>query len=355
MTVSCSRATIRPMRHCRDRRRHAVLVLWLLTAALGGGSPTTALAQPRCNEPLPRIFDRVAPAVVFIAATSIDPYRLVDRVTQVVGSGFVFDAAEGFILTNAHVVFGRQALTVSLRDGTQLPAELVGADPIFDVAVLRIPRPARGTLPTVPLGDSDRIRVGQDVVAIGNPLGLAQTLTRGVVSALNRILPETPFSLQEPLIQTDTPINPGNSGGPLLNRCGHVIGITTAVIPDAQNIGFAIPMNLVRAMLPTLASEGRIIRPWVGFHGTLVDGNLREWVRIPIAPTACSSRSSNPGAPPSASGCGADGWSSRSAAGAFSWAEASSRRRTAWHWPSRTRRCVARCRVHSPGAAPASR
>ena len=107
-------------------------------------------------------------------------------------------------------------------------------------------------------------------------------MTRGIVSAINRILPETPFSLLEPLIQTDTPINPGNSGGPLLNRCGDVIGITTAIMPEAQNIGFVIPINLAKAVLASLVSQGRVIRPWTGFHGQLVGGSLRDILRIPL-------------------------------------------------------------------------
>jgi S1-C subfamily serine protease len=103
-----------------------------------------------------------------------------------------------------------------------------------------------------------------------------------VVSAINRVLPNTPLSLREPLIQTDTPINPGNSGGPLLNRCGEVIGITTAIMPDAQSIGFAIPIDLVKAALPLLITHGRIIRPWLGVQGHLIGRPLRELLRIPL-------------------------------------------------------------------------
>jgi S1-C subfamily serine protease len=103
-----------------------------------------------------------------------------------------------------------------------------------------------------------------------------------VISAVNRILPETPFSLLEPLIQTDTPINPGNSGGPLLDRCGEVVGITTAIIPEAQNISFAIPSNLVRTILPSLVANGRVIRPWIGFHGQLVGRDLQHLLRLPL-------------------------------------------------------------------------
>jgi len=124
--------------------------------------------------------------------------------------------------------------------------------------------------------------VGEEVLAIGNPLGLEQTLRRGVVSAINRILPNTPFALKEPLIQTDTPINPGNSGGPLLNRCGEVIGLTTAIMPDANNIGFAIPIDLVKAALPSLVEHGRIIRPWLGVQGHLVGRPLQQLLRMPL-------------------------------------------------------------------------
>jgi serine protease Do len=234
-----------------------------------------------CHEEVPEIFSRVSPAVVYIAATAINPYRLSDRVSHTIGSGVIFDAS-GLILTNSHVALGPQVITVTLDDGTNLPAQLVGADPIFDIAVLRIPPPREGQLPVATPGDSDSVHVGEEVLAIGNPLGLDQTLTRGIVSALNRILPETPFSAQEPLIQTDTPINPGNSGGPLLDRCGRIIGINTLIIPDAENIGFAIPINLVKSVLPSLISEGHVMRPWIGFHGQFINKGLQNLFKLPL-------------------------------------------------------------------------
>lgn len=237
----------------------------------------------RCELALPSIFDRVSPAVVYIHATSINPYRTTDRVEHVVGSGFIIDPS-GLILTNSHVVFTRQSFIVTLSDGNSLPAQLIGADPIFDVALLRVPKPTEGALPTLALGDSDRVHVGGEAIAIGNPLGLDQTLTRGIVSATNRILPVTFFSSEEPLIQIDTPINPGNSGGPLINQCGEVVGMTTAIIPGAQNIGFAIPINLVKALLPSLISQGRVVRPWLGFHGQLIDDLLPNIFRFPLIP-----------------------------------------------------------------------
>src|SRR5215475_14004768 len=187
-----------------------LMALSLSSAAMG--------ADGECDLSAATIYQIASPAVVFISATTINPYRVADRVEHIVGSGFIIDG-EGLALTNSHVVFGRQSLTVRLSDGTTLPARLLGADPILDIAVLQIPKPENGKLPVLALGDSDHVRVGEDVLALGNPLGLEQSLTRGIVSAVNRVLPATFFSLQEPLIQVDTPINHGNSGGPLLNRC----------------------------------------------------------------------------------------------------------------------------------------
>jgi serine protease Do len=257
----------------RSEKLIAILFLLCLT--------TVPAIAAECSTPIPTVYDRVSSAVVFIYATSINPYRLSDRVEHIVGSGFIFDPS-GLILTNSHVAFGRQMLIVTLDDGTSLPAQLVGADPIFDIAVLKIATPDDGTLPLVTLGDSDRVHVGEEALAIGNPLGLDQTLTRGIVSAINRILPGNAFSLQEPLLQVDVPINPGNSGGPLLNRCGEVIGITTAIIPDAQNIGFAVPINLARAVIPSLIAQGHLTRPWLGIHGQFVDTDLQKLLRVPL-------------------------------------------------------------------------
>jgi S1-C subfamily serine protease len=216
-----------------------------------------------------------------ITGKAVNPYRLRDRVSRVLGSGFIIDK-DGLILTNSHVVYGLQSLTVTLDDGSIVPGKLVGADPIFDVAAIQIPKPKSGTLPVARLGDSDSVRPGEEVVAIGNPLGLDQTVTRGIVSAVNRILPETPLSLSEPLIQTDAPINPGSSGGPLLNRCGEVIGINAAIAPDAQNIGFSIPINLAKNILPSLIKDGRLIRPWIGFHGQLIGTDIQKLLQMPL-------------------------------------------------------------------------
>ncbi len=278
MRMSFRRSAFACRRACRWLAALALVLACAATGPSGAGGEARAGA---CAEPLPDMFDRVSPAVVSISATSINPYRLSERVSHVVGSGVLVDA-DGLVLTNSHVAYGRQSITVTLDDGRRLSARLIGADPIFDLALLRIAPPPSERLATVALGDSDRVRVGDDVVAIGNPIGLDQTLTRGIVSGMNRVLPETPFSALEPLIQTDASINPGNSGGPLLNRCGEVIGINTAVMTDAQNIGFAVPSNLARTTMGALLANGRVIRPWLGFHGQLVTGELKELIKIPL-------------------------------------------------------------------------
>ena len=259
-------------------QRLATTITLLTMAALGGCAHA---ARPGCSTDIPTLFDRVSPAVVMISAQSINPYKVQGRVSHIIGSGFIYDS-KGLIITNSHVAFGRQTLYVTLDDGSVVAAHLLGADPIYDIAVLQIPKPEKGKFTTVPLGDSEHLRVGENVIAIGNPLGLDQTVTRGIVSGVNRILPETPLSLSEPLIQTDTPINPGNSGGPLLNMCGEVIGMNTAIVPDAQNIGFAIPINLIKTVLPALIRDGRMIRPWLGFHGSMVGAELRKVLKLPL-------------------------------------------------------------------------
>jgi serine protease Do len=238
------------------------------------------MANPNCTEQIPELFQRVSPAVVLILAVSIDPFKVTNRVSSVIGSGFII-SDDGLVLTNSHVVFGRRAITVTLDDGSKVGAKLLGADPILDIAVLRIPVPPKGH-PKAVLGDSDVIRIGEEVIAIGNPLGLEQTLTRGVISGINRILPESPMSLTLPLIQTDAPINPGNSGGPLLNRCGEVIGITSSILSDAQNIGFAIPINIAKRIIPELIDHGQVIRPWIGISGKLIKKELMEIINVPL-------------------------------------------------------------------------
>jgi len=255
------------------------LVFFLLIAITLSSVPS-AYARSGCFEPVSNIYEWLSPAVVFISAVDISSTKRTERVSNVIGSGFVIEK-DGIVLTNSHVVFGLRSINVTMDNGDTVDAIVIGVDPVLDLAVLRVPVPPEG-LTTIPLGDSERMRVGDQVMAIGNPFGLEQTLTVGVVSGINRILSVAPLSLSIPLIQTDTAINPGSSGGPLLNRCGEAIGITTAILGAAQNISFALPINLAKKYLPQLIKKGRVIRPWIGVSGKLINKDLEDIFNLSV-------------------------------------------------------------------------
>jgi|HubBroStandDraft_1064217.scaffolds.fasta_scaffold06457_5 serine protease Do len=207
--------------------------------------------------------DAVGPAVV-----AVESLRLVRRHrwdgpfgAQAQASAFVIDPA-GYLVTNQHVVDGAARLNVQLSDGRDLIGEVVGGDPVTDLAVVKVDAT---DLPAARLGNSEELRVGQIVLAIGNALGLpgGPTVSTGVVSALGRPLPGSDFVF-EGLIQTDAAINPGNSGGPLVDLSGGVVGVNTAMMPFAQGVGFAIPIHAVARIADELRSKGRIVRPWMG-------------------------------------------------------------------------------------------
>ena len=257
-----------------------LLILFVSFASISMSCAPIALSGPKSAMPIPELFKQVSPSVVFISTVTIDPFRVTNRVGSSIGSGFIINE-DGLVLTNSHVVFGSRAISVTLDNGESAPAQLLGADPILDIAVLRTPSLPKG-YPIATLGDSDTIKVGEEVVAIGNPLGLEQTITRGIISGINRILPSSPMSMTIPLIQTDTAINPGNSGGPLLNLVGEVIGINTATLMGVENIGFAIPINIAKQVVPQLVKHGRVIRPWLGTAGKLVSKELGGILNIPM-------------------------------------------------------------------------
>ena len=213
------------------------------------------------------VYGQAGSAVVNITSVSYAYDFFFNPVPQEgTGSGFIYDA-EGHIVTNYHVIEDAEELSVTLADGTTYSAEIVGEDPTNDLAVIRIdaddlPRP-------VPLGDSDILRVGQFVVAIGNPFGLERTLTAGVISSLGRVIkgPENNFIGE--VIQTDAAINPGNSGGPLLDLQGRVIGVNSQIVSPSQanaGVGFAVPANTVRRVVPELIARGRYPHPWLGIE-----------------------------------------------------------------------------------------
>ncbi|GMV40197.1 MAG: putative periplasmic serine endoprotease DegP-like protein [Myxococcales bacterium] len=181
-----------------------------------------------------------------------------DSEREALGSGFLL-SADGFVVTNSHVVDEASEIKVKLSSGEELPATLVGTDPATDIALLKVD--ARRPLPHVLVGDSDALRVGDQVVAIGNPFGLQHTVTSGIVSAKARVIGAGPY---DDFIQTDASINPGNSGGPLFDLRGSVVGVNTAIIRHASGIGFAVPINVVKDVVARLATDGKVSRGWLG-------------------------------------------------------------------------------------------
>jgi S1-C subfamily serine protease len=244
-------------------------------------APINATVNPSDLNYVTRVVEAVGPAVVRIDSTRtvrqpLNGFGLDDffgtqmpqrqQVQRGTGSGFIV-TSDGRVITNAHVVEGADTVTVQLKNGRQLKGQVIGADPVTDVAVIKVD----GTgLPTVKLGNSDSLVPGQFAIAIGSPLGLNNTVTQGIVSAIGRSgsdigVPDKRINF----IQTDAAINPGNSGGPLLNVDGEVIGVNTAIIQGAQGLGFAIPINTAQRVAEQLVSKGRVDHPYLGIQ--LVD------------------------------------------------------------------------------------
>ncbi len=210
-----------------------------------------------------------------------------DRYQYGSASGFVYDR-DGHIITNNHVVAEADKIRVTFADGTTVPATVVGRDPDSDLAVIKVATEELDLRP-VELGDSDKLKVGQRVIAIGNPFGLEGTLTTGVVSALGRSLPTsetevgTYYTIPD-VIQTDAAINPGNSGGPLLDTQGRVIGVNFAIessVRSSAGVGFAIPVNLVKQVVPVLIETGRYQHPWLGVSVITLSPDMAEAMKLP--------------------------------------------------------------------------
>jgi Do/DeqQ family serine protease len=190
------------------------------------------------------------------------------------GSGVIIDGKRGFVLTNAHVVEKTGTVSVVLNDEREFTAQIVGTDPDSDLAVLRIDSPDR--LPSLDMGTSDDLMIGETVIAIGNPFGFSNTVTTGVISAVDRSFRSKDRVFRD-FIQTDASINPGNSGGPLLNINGELIGINTAIYAGAQGIGFAIPISKARRITSDLIAHGEVVAPWIGLRVQDMDDRLREY------------------------------------------------------------------------------
>ena len=178
---------------------------------------------------------------------------------QSLGSGFI-TSKDGYIITNNHVVDNAEEIKVKLSDGREFKAKVIGRDQITDMALIKITDPA-GNLPVLVLGDSEKMRVGDWVLAIGNPFGLEHTVTQGIISATGRVIGSGPY---DDFLQTDAPINPGNSGGPLVNLRGEVVGINTAIFSGGQGLGFAIPSSLARSVTTQLMEKGKVVRGYIG-------------------------------------------------------------------------------------------
>ena len=294
--------------HDRRRWTRPILITTLLSSAatvlllrwdLGfksagiapGPKPDSAIASaPAFQPPLSpeeevniRVYNGVSPGVVNITTTVVEySFFWAPVAEEGTGSGVVLDK-NGNIVTNYHVVEDAQSLEVTLPDQSKYRARLVGIDKANDLAVIRLVGPPSDRLRPVPLGDSTLLKVGQKVLAIGNPFRLQNTLTVGVVSSVGRRIRTEDGGLIENVIQTDAAINPGNSGGPLLNTAGEMIGINTSIIGKGNlGIGFAIPSNTVRRVVNDLIREGRVIRPSLGIDGYTITDELASALDLPV-------------------------------------------------------------------------
>jgi serine protease Do len=215
-----------------------------------------------------------SPAVVQINITSVsqNPFGFSSGQQEGLGSGFII-TSDGYVLTNNHVVENAAKITVVLKDGREFRGQVVGTDSTSDVAVVKI----SGTnLPTVQLGDSSTLTVGQKVIAIGNPYGLSQTVTTGVISALERNVQASQTETLVGVVQTDAAINPGNSGGPLVDLSGRVVGMNTMIYQNAQGLGFSVSVNTVRKVYDAIIESGKVIWPALGIQGATVTTSIVE-------------------------------------------------------------------------------
>ena len=256
-----------------------------------GETRTWAAANPSGQPPLSpdeevnvRVYNNVSPGVVNITSTVVEYGFFFGAIpSKETGSGSVLDL-EGHVLTNYHVIADAQSLEVALPDGTKYRPAVVGADRTNDLAVLKI-QTSKEHLHPVPLGDSTTLKVGQKVLALGNPLRLQNTLTVGIISSLGRTIQTESGELVDNIVQTDAAINPGNSGGPLLNAAGEMIGINTSIFTIGGGnigIGFAVPASTIRRVVDDLIRYGRVLRPWLGISGYTITEDLASALNLPV-------------------------------------------------------------------------
>ncbi|MEP6936399.1 MAG: trypsin-like peptidase domain-containing protein, partial [Nitrospirota bacterium] len=252
-----------------------VVIVWM-------GAPWTLEAALVTPEEVNSVwvYKKMANATVLVASAYVSAHHLTQASGKGLGAGVLIDE-QGSIVTNAHVVEGAAKITVTLHDGTRLPAELIGSDPQSDVALLHVTLPHGQHVPAQ-LGDSDNLEIGQKVVAIGHPFGLGYAFSTGNVSGFGKLLESKQEVFQDRVIQVTTPFNPGNSGGPLVDSEDRVVGINSAILMGAQNIGFAIPINTVKSIVSELRTNGRVIRPWLGIKGKFVTDEVRNLIALPL-------------------------------------------------------------------------
>jgi len=285
-----------------------IVVMVMIGLLLGPGFPMATAAKNLPVQMVPQNFsalaETVSPAVVHIRVAKtvksmgpafgpsnrnpfgdneqfrdffghrFDPQRRPESKQPALGSGFIIDKA-GYIVTNNHVVDGADSIKVILKDETEYPAKVIGRDPVTDIALIKVE--TKGNLPTVPLGNSDNLKVGEWVAAIGSPFGLQYSVTAGIVSAKGRVIGSGPY---DDFIQTDASINPGNSGGPLINMQGQVVGINTMIIARGQGIGFAIPIDLAKDIVTQLKTNGEVTRGWLGVTIQDLKGELADYYGV---------------------------------------------------------------------------
>ncbi|MDR7416763.1 MAG: trypsin-like peptidase domain-containing protein [Armatimonadota bacterium] len=279
-----------------------VVLLAFLSGAAGGyvvprvvegraASPAPALPTPPVSTTLRvvreesviiQVVEKVQPSVVNINTLGFAQGFFGQLFPQRGAGSGVIVSPDGYILTNNHVIENATQIRVKLLDGTELEGRVVGTDPLSDLAVIKVD-PRNRRLPAAELGDSSRLRVGQLAIAIGNPFGLGSTVTVGVISALNRQISDPTSGVRlDNMIQTDAAINPGNSGGALVNSAGQVIGINTAIIPQAQGIGFAIPSSVARTVMEQLIRTGSVQRPFLGVATQDITPEIASQYGLPV-------------------------------------------------------------------------
>ena len=257
----------------------ALFAVMLATPVWAEQVPATGNESAKCGKTPAEIYRDVSPSVVQVFSFGINQFQIIGRIEAKNGSGVYL--GNDLVATNFHVVLDASEMAVSTEDEIFV-AELVGKDPVFDIAILRAGGLSEHIEP-IALAPSDTVAIGQPAYAIGYPLAIGKSISTGVVSGVGRVLPLNTSSWLSPFIQTDAPVSAGNSGGALVDDCGHMIGLVSlrSLSPEAENIGFAIPVETLRHELPELIETGKVARPWHGLYGQMVNPTILQLLGAP--------------------------------------------------------------------------